>query len=73
MNSNTHPMSITMTGLLSLTLGLAAPAALAHQPGWVLSHQKISDTEGNFAGILENGNEFGWSLASLGDLDGDGP
>ena len=48
-----------------------APDALA-QPGWVLSHQKISDTEGGFTGILDNGDTFGRSVASLGDLDGDG-
>ena len=42
------------------------------QPGTVLSHQKISDTQGGFMGMLDNGDEFGLSLASLGDLDGDG-
>ena len=42
------------------------------QPGMVLSHQKISDTEGGFTGILDNFDWFGVSVASLGDLDGDG-
>ena len=42
------------------------------QPGWVLSHQKISDTQGGFTGILDNEDFFGYSVASLGDLDGDG-
>jgi len=42
------------------------------QPGWVLSHQKISDTEGGFTGILDDVDLFGRSVASLGDLDGDG-
>ncbi len=42
------------------------------QPGWVLSHQKISDTEGGFTGTLNDMDLFGWSAASLGDLDGDG-
>ncbi len=41
-------------------------------PGWVLSHQKISDTEGGFTGILDNADLFGVSATSLGDLDGDG-
>ncbi len=41
------------------------------QPGTVLSHQKISATEGGFTGILDNGDVF-HSVASLGDLDGDG-
>lgn len=42
------------------------------QPGTVLSHQKISSTAGGFTGILDNSDRFGSSLASLGDLDGDG-
>ena len=39
--------------------------------GTVNSHQKISDTEGGFTGILVDGDGFGSALASLGDLDGD--
>ncbi len=27
-------------------------------PGWVLSHQKISDTEGGFTGTLDNTDWF---------------
>jgi hypothetical protein len=40
--------------------------------GTVKSHQKISDTEGNFTGILNNLDYFGSSVASAGDIDGDG-
>jgi hypothetical protein len=40
--------------------------------GTVKSHQKISDTEGGFTGILHDFDLFGESVASLGDLDGDG-
>ena len=40
--------------------------------GKVKSHQKISDTQGGFTGILDNGDWFGSSVASLGDLNGDG-
>jgi hypothetical protein len=40
--------------------------------GTVKSHQKISDTQGNFTGILDNDDFFGVSASSLGDLDGDG-
>ena len=54
-------------------LALASIAMVAHaQPGWVKSHQKISDTEGDFAGVIDNSDQFGSSMASLGDLDGDG-
>jgi hypothetical protein len=40
--------------------------------GTVKSQQKISDTEGGFTGTLDDNDRFGWSAASLGDLDGDG-
>ncbi|MFH1188493.1 MAG: prepilin-type N-terminal cleavage/methylation domain-containing protein [bacterium] len=40
--------------------------------GTVKSHQKISDTEGNFAGVLDDSDYFGYSVSLLGDLDGDG-
>lgn len=40
--------------------------------GTVLSEQKISDTEGDFAGVLGDNDFFGRDIASLGDLDGDG-
>jgi hypothetical protein len=40
--------------------------------GSVLAHQKISDTQGSFLGILGGGDMFGFALANLGDLDGDG-
>ena len=39
--------------------------------GTVKMHQKISDTEGDFAGILDNNDNFGISVTSLGDLNGD--
>ncbi len=40
--------------------------------GTVKGSQKINETSGGFIGALEDGDEFGWSAASLGDLDGDG-
>lgn len=40
--------------------------------GTVLSEQKISATEGGFSGPLSNEDRFGISVASLGDLNGDG-
>ncbi len=40
--------------------------------GTVKAHQKISDEDGNFGGTLADGDEFGFAVTSLGDLDGDG-
>ena len=40
--------------------------------GTVARHQKISSTEGGFTGTLDDEDFFGWSVAGLGDLDGDG-
>ena len=48
----------------------ADPASLL--PGYVFADQKISDTEGGFTGALDNNDRFGGSVASVGDLDGDG-
>ena len=64
----TSRLMILLTAALLLT---AAQQAVA-QPGMVLSHQKISDTQGGFTGILDNGDWFGIRVAALGDLDGDG-
>jgi hypothetical protein len=40
--------------------------------GMVKSHQRISDTHGNFPGDLSNKDRFGIAATSLGDLDDDG-
>jgi len=40
--------------------------------GTVVSFQKISDTSGDFAGALIDGDFFGSSIAGIGDLDADG-
>ncbi len=40
--------------------------------GTVSSQQKVSETTGGFTGLLSPEDEFGTSVASLGDLDGDG-
>jgi hypothetical protein len=40
--------------------------------GTSCAEQKISDTQGNFQGIIAGGDLFGFALATLGDLDGDG-
>ncbi|MDT0686317.1 T9SS type B sorting domain-containing protein [Autumnicola psychrophila] len=38
----------------------------------VKAYKKISETRGGFTGNLQSGDYFGGSVASLGDLDGDG-
>lgn len=40
--------------------------------GTVKNHQKISNTQGGFTGILDNKDFFGFGIASIGDLDRDG-
>jgi hypothetical protein len=40
--------------------------------GTVKAEQKISETSGGFTGDLQNSDEFGRSVASAGDVDGDG-
>ncbi|HDZ21564.1 MAG TPA: hypothetical protein ENH78_09755, partial [Phycisphaerae bacterium] len=70
--SNPHPIWPAACAVLTAALLLTAAQPAAAQPGWVLSHQKISATEGGFTGILNNGDWFGGSAAALGDLDGDG-
>ena len=39
--------------------------------GFVMSFQKISDTQGGFTGDLDELDSFGNAVASIGDLDGD--
>ena len=62
---------LVVVAVVALAVVMSGQRAQA-QPGTVLSHQKISDTQGNFTGILNNGDLFGRSPISLGDLDGDG-
>ncbi len=62
-----HHMTLLAAGAIFPSTGAAHA-----QPGMVLSHQKISDTEAGFAGILDDSDSFGVHVASLGDLDGDG-
>jgi len=39
--------------------------------GTIKGFQKISDTQGSFAGILDDLDDFALSVAGIGDLDGD--
>ena len=45
---------------------------LLNSDGTVKSHQKISSTQGLFAGILDDEDHFARTVAAMGDLDGDG-
>ncbi|WMI69671.1 T9SS type B sorting domain-containing protein [Mangrovimonas sp. YM274] len=40
--------------------------------GTVSSHSKISDTQGNFTGYLDDYSIFGTDIENIGDLNGDG-
>ena len=51
-------------------IGLAA--ATVEAAGTVNSETKISDTVGGFGGVLGNGDQFGFSVTALGDLDQNG-
>eukprot|EP00928_Gymnodinium_smaydae_P097340 TRINITY_DN8803_c0_g1_i2.p1 TRINITY_DN8803_c0_g1~~TRINITY_DN8803_c0_g1_i2.p1 ORF type:complete len:743 (-),score=108.65 TRINITY_DN8803_c0_g1_i2:108-2276(-) len=70
-------------GVTDLAVGAASDDGLGFNRGavWILfmntngtvkAKQKISETEGNFSGVLNDGDNFGTSIANLGDLDGDG-
>jgi len=59
--------------LLALLASVLAFGSAHALPGNVLSSQKISDTQGNFTPIIDNGDEVGGAVAYLGDLDGAGP
>ncbi|MCH8822202.1 MAG: FG-GAP repeat protein [Planctomycetes bacterium] len=72
MYAYSHSMNCSLAiTILAITVVLSGQCAHA-QPGTVLSHQKISDTQGGFKGVLNNDDLFGASVASLGDLDDDG-
>lgn len=40
--------------------------------GTVKGEQRIAGGEGGFTGVIDDSDLFGWSIASLGDLDADG-
>lgn len=70
-------------GVIDLAVGVQSDNELGIADGsvWILflkadgtvkAHQKISALAGNFTGKLDTDDNFGFSVASLGDLDGDG-
>ncbi|HXV15090.1 MAG TPA: integrin alpha, partial [Candidatus Krumholzibacteria bacterium] len=56
----------------SLTASLAFTVSTLSVQASVKSHQKISDTAGNFIAPLNDDDRFGIGVTPLGDLDGDG-
>ena len=50
----------------------AEAATLPATSGRVSAFQKISDLEGNLTAVLDDQDNFGGSVAVIGDLDGDG-
>ena len=68
MNAPCHsqPIRSAACAALSAALVLTAAQPATARPGWVLSHQKISDTEGGFTGLLDDGDFFGRPHASCG-------
>ena len=45
---------------------MSGQRAEAQPAGWVQSHQKISDTEGGFTGMLDDVDRFGVSAGLAG-------
>ena len=72
---HSHPSILTSALVvlgMTLTAAHAAAQVQGHMPGDVLDQHKISDTVGGFPAGLENNDELGFSMATLGDIDGDG-
>ncbi|MDX1410996.1 MAG: integrin alpha [Nitrospirales bacterium] len=53
-------------------MGGAVWILFLHPNGTVKNYQKISATTGGFTGQLDDNDFFGWTVAAIGDRDGDG-
>ena len=63
----------SLVGFLSLaSASSGAPPSNCLNAGFVVAEQKISQLNGGFTGSLDQGDKFGRSVASIGDIDGDG-
>ena len=60
---------LIVCGAISITLPMANGTTYDVT---VDSFQKISEIEGNFLNLLNDGDQFSHSVTNLGDLDGDG-
>lgn len=69
-------MRTTLISGAIATLGLCAAAhggeLACPGSGTVVQHAKISETTGKFQGTLDPEDYFGYAIASLGDVNGDG-
>ncbi len=63
---NLPPFSFLLIGCLFASLVAFA------LPGEVVDEQKINSLQGNFSGPLDSNDQFGYSVCSVGDLNGDG-
>ena len=73
--NNPHSSASRLSAVLflsTLSTAFLNGAASGQCENPVIAEQKISSTAGLFAGPLSNGDNFGRSVASLGDFDGDG-
>ena len=70
MHRTLRPLFVCFVTTVILTV--TAPKLGAQLGDWVKWQQRISDTQGNFGGVLDNGDTFGIAIANLGDLTGDG-
>src|SRR5512139_2842406 len=59
---------VASAATLVVTAAMPVPAEI----GDVLLEQKISDDTGNFEGVINPGDAFGFCVESLGDFNGDG-
>ncbi len=70
--TQTTKRQIYTLSLFAIILTLSSVIEAAVYDGTVGSEQKISDTAGGFGGVLADSDLFGFAVASIGDLDGDG-
>ncbi|MBI4647996.1 MAG: FG-GAP repeat protein [Bacteroidia bacterium] len=68
----TGEYTVTVTNSDGCTAESMGVVESIYLPGMVTGQWKISRTYGNFTGILDNGDSFGYGTACIGDLDGDG-
>ena len=71
MNTQCKSQSISSAVCSFLTAAalLTAAQPATAQPGWVLSHQKISDTRGRFDGALDRGEVHTQAAVVIDDPD----